>query len=328
MKDVLTFVVPVYNEQGTLLELVERSRSVVEREGIAFRMLLVDDGSTDGSRELIRQIARTTPGVTGLLLRAHFGKSAALAAGFAQVSTQWTVMLDSDLQDQPEELPKLLKAGFEGADLVSGRRTPRVDPPVRRVSSTLFNTCASCFAGMKLHDCNSGYKLVRTDVARRLTLTGSRHRLLMILAKWDGFMVIEVPVSHGARKHGRSKYGPFRPVAAFFDLTSVVLLEKFRHRPMHFFGSIGAAFIAAGVLAMLYLLMERLAGSSWITNRPLFYIAVLLIVLGANIFTTGLLAEFVNTRDPRDPRDMVSECVTAAAASEEEPDVPLERARL
>ena len=260
---------------------------------------------------MIRKIAASETGVTGLLLRAHFGKSAALAAGFAEARTNWVVMLDSDLQDQPEELPKLVAAALNtGADVVSGRRVTRRDTLSKRASSFMFNGCASLFAGTRFYDSNSGYKLCRTEVVQRLSLMGSRHRLLMILAKWEGFRVIEAPVEHQPRRCGRSKYGLFRPVAAFFDLCSALLLEKFRHRPLHFFGGIGAVLTALGSISMIYLVIARLMENTWLTNRPLFYLGVLLMVLGVNFFTTGLLAEFQLAQSPGRPCDLVGERCT------------------
>ena len=308
----LTFVAPVWNERDTLEELVERCRAQAERMEVGFRMVLADDGSTDGSREKLREIAARDSRVTVLLMRSHLGKSAALGAAFAETRTEWVATLDSDLQDRPEELPKLVEAAGAGADLVTGWRKDRNDGPVKRGSSALYNLAAGWLAGQRLHDANSGLKLLHRRVIEELVLDGSRHRLVAPLARWKGFRLAEVPVRHDARRAGRSKYGPFRAFACFLDIVGVVLVEKFENRPLHFFGSIGAVFFALGALGCGWVLLEKLLGASYVTNRPLFFIGILLMLLGANFFTSGMVAEFTSARGPDRRRDPVRERINAA----------------
>lgn len=303
----VTFLIPVFNERETLEELARRCRAQGATLGLRWQLLFVDDGSTDGSRDVLRRMAEEHDDIRVLFLRMHFGKSAALSAGFAEIETGLVVTLDSDLQDQPEELPHLLEAFHAGADLVSGRKVNRRDPVLKRINSWLFNLLASRFAGQRLYDCNSGFKLYRAELARELILDGDRHRFIMLLARWKGYRVAEVPVRHEARRHGRSKYGPLRGLSGFFDLCSVVMLEKFRHRPIHFFGGIGAALFAVGGVGCVSLLMLRLLNLSYLTNRPIFYLSILFMILGVNFFTTGMLAEFQNASTPRRPQDSVGE---------------------
>jgi glycosyltransferase involved in cell wall biosynthesis len=308
----ITFVSPVYNERNSLHELVDRCRAQVEQVGAEFRMVLVDDGSTDGSREVMRQIAAQQPDVTIIFLRRHFGKSAALSVGFNEVKSGIIVTIDSDLQDQPEELPKLLDA-LENADLVSGRKVDRQDPMPRRVASRMFNAAVSHFAGQKFHDSNSGFKAVRAEVVPRLALEGDRHRLIMLLARWNGYRVAEVPVRHEPRRFGRSKYGIMRALSGFFDLTSVLIVERFRHRPLHFLGSIGFALFFIGAVVFGWLVVMRLLEETFLTNRPAFYFSILLMILGANFFTSGIIAELHNSRYPLSYDDLILSKQNAAA---------------
>lgn len=303
----VTFLVPVFNERDTLRELAGRVCAQAEALELDWQILFVDDGSTDGSREILRELAAESPEIAVLFLRAHFGKSAALSAGFSAIEAGLVVTLDSDLQDQPEELPKLLEAYRGGADLVSGRKINRQDPLTKRISSRLFNWMASRFAGQRLYDCNSGFKLYRAELARELILDGDRHRYVMLLARWKGYEVVEVPVRHEARRFGHSKYGPLRALSGFFDLCSIVMLEKFRNRPIHFFGSIGAALFSLGLSILFVMLALRALDVTYLTNRPLFYVSIVLVIVGANFFTTGMLAEFYNASSPRRPNDYVRE---------------------
>lgn len=306
----LTFLSPVYNERDSIRELVDRCRAQAAAMNVPFKMVLVDDGSDDGSRELLREVAQHEPGVTVLFLRAHFGKSAALSAGFTEIQNGWIVTIDSDLQDQPEEVPKLMEAARKGADLVSGHKEIRQDTAGRRYASAIFNRVASAVAGKALQDCNSGLKVYRAEVAHDLAMDGIRHRFVMIMAAWKGYKIVEVPVKHAARKHGTSKYGPFRTLSACFDLCSLVLVERFRSRPLHFFGSLGITVFLAGMAALFYVVLMRILDNTWITNRPVFYVSILLMILGVNFFTTGMLAEFFNVHNSRQHRDYVRERIS------------------
>lgn len=315
--ETLSFVIPAYNECQTLAELAERCSCQAQALGLDYRIIFVDDGSTDGSREVLARLAEENPRVTVLFLRARFGKSAALSAGFEEADSQWVVTLDADLQDQPEELGKLLEAARAGADVVGGCRVQRCDPLRKRINSRLFNGAVSLVAGQHFTDSNSGFKLYRREVLDELVLDGSRHRLVMLLAAWKGYRVAEVPVRHEPRRQGRSKYGPGRAVSCFFDLCAVVLIEKFRNRPLHFFGSLGLAIFGVGALCLAWIIGEKFLHRGFVTNRVGFYVGILFMILGMNVFTTGMLAELHNAQYEGRRRDYVRERLGAGKTSGE-----------
>lgn len=288
----LSVVVPLRDEKDSLRELHRRLADVLPRCSESWEIVFVDDGSTDGSAELLRELAAEDPRVAVVRLRRGFGKTAALAAGFAHATGDLLATLDADLQDQPEELPRLLERLDAGADMVTGRKRVRRDPWSRRTASRLFNGLVSGLAGVELRDLNSGLKLMRREVARELPLHGELHRFLPVLAASRGYAVEEVDVAHEARRHGRSRYGWSRTLAGMLDAVTVLLLTRYGKRPAHFFGLFGLLAGLAGLAALSWLTVLWFLGYG-IGQRPLLSLGVLLVLVGAQSVFFGLLAELV-----------------------------------
>jgi glycosyltransferase involved in cell wall biosynthesis len=228
-------------------------------------------------------------------LRRNFGKAAALQAGFLEARGDTVVTIDADLQDDPAEIPQLLAKLDEGFDLVSGWKTRRNDPLPRRLFSRLFNWATALVSGVRLHDVNCGLKAYRAEVLRGMRLYGELHRFIPVLASYRGFRVAEIPVNHRPRQHGRSRYGPERYLRGFFDLLSVTFMGRYRHRPLHLFGGIGLLMGAVGFVTLLYLAVLKLWGEA-IGHRPLLTLGVLLLVVGIQFVSLGLLSELITSQ--------------------------------
>lgn len=282
-------VIPFYNEQDSLAELIARLGKVFDSED---EMILVDDGSTDASSQKVRQSRQAEPRVRLISLAGHQGKAAALNAGFRAAKGEIIVTLDADLQDQPEEIPKLLKKLAEGYDLVTGWKAVRHDSWWIRQNSRFFNSLISHLTPLKIRDVNCGLKVYRRQAIEDLSLYGNLHRFIPVLIAQRGFKVAEVPVTHAPRKYGRSKYSPFKAVGGFFDLFTILFLIRFRSRPFHFFGMIGLTMMAIGLTMSGYLTLLWLQGET-IGRRPLLLLGVLLIIVGLQLVTTGLIAELM-----------------------------------
>lgn len=288
----LSAVVPVLDEEPTLDELHRRLSAVLASLAPDYEIVFVNDGSRDGSLARMKALAAKDGNVVVVDLRRHAGKTAALAAGFAEAKGRVIVTLDSDLQDVPEEIGKLVARIEEGADFVTGRKRSRQDPWTRRLASRLFNGVASLLAGTRIRDVNSGLKAMTREVAAALPLHGDLHRFLPVFARAKGFRVAEVDVAHEPRRHGRSRYGWSRYAAGFFDSATVLLLTRYGTRPLHFFGCFGLVLALAGGAVLAYLAVGWLFGQ-WIGNRPLLMFAVLFVILGIQCVFFGLLAELV-----------------------------------
>ncbi len=294
-------VVPVLDEEPTLDELHRRLSAVLAAAPGGHEIVFVNDGSRDGSLARMQGIAARDPRVVVVDLRRHAGKTRALAAGFAEARGEILVTLDSDLQDVPEEIPKLLARIDAGADFVTGRKQSRRDPWTRRLASRVFNGIVSLLAGMRVRDVNSGLKAMRREVADELPLHGELHRFLPVFAGAKGFRVEEVDVAHEPRRHGRSRYGWSRYAAGFFDSATVLLLTRFGTRPLHFFGCFGLLVASVGAAVLAYLAAGWLFGQ-WIGGRPLLLFGVLAVLLGIQCVFFGLLAELVVVAHGRDER--------------------------
>ena len=257
--------------------------------------MFIDDGSTDGSMSLLTRMHEELPNVVVVHLRRNFGKAAALQAGFLEARGDVVVTIDADLQDDPEEIPKLLAKLDEGFDLVSGWKTRRNDPFLRRLFSRWFNRATAAVSGVRLHDVNCGLKAYRAEVLQGMRLYGELHRFIPVLAAYRGFRIAEIPVNHRPRQHGRSRYGPERYLRGFFDLLSVTFMGRYRHRPLHLFGGLGLLMGAVGFIVLLYLSMLKLWGQS-IGSRPLLTLGVLLMVVGIQFVSLGLLSELVTSQ--------------------------------
>ena len=288
----VSVVIPVYNERESVRPLAQELLPVLRALGRRTEVLFVDDGSTDGTSEVLADLAAAEPEIAVVRLRRNFGKAAALMAGFREAQGDAIVTIDGDLQDDPAEIPRLLAELEAGADLVSGWKKERQDSWSKRAASRVFNGVTSRMSGVRLHDLNCGFKAYRAEVVRSLALTGDQYRYIPVLAANEGFRVSELPVNHRPRAFGRSKYGLERYVRGFLDLLTILFVGRFRQRPMHLFGGAGMLLIAGGVVICAYLAVLRLFGEG-IGNRPLLLLGVLMIVVGVQLFTIGLVSEMI-----------------------------------
>jgi glycosyltransferase involved in cell wall biosynthesis len=289
---VISVVVPLYNEERSVAYLLDELQAALEPLDREWEVVFVDDGSTDGSFGALARLHAGAPNVRVVRLRRNFGKAAALAAGFEHAHGELIVTIDGDLQDDPAEIPPLLAKLDEGFDLVSGWKTRRRDPWTRRAVSRVFNAVAGRVSGVRLHDLNCGLKAYRAEVVRGLPLYGELHRFLPILADQRGYRVAELPVNHRPREHGRSRYGMERYLRGFLDLLTVSFIGRYRHRPLHLFGGLGLVLGAIGFIVLVYLTALKLTGHA-IGHRPLLTLGVLLVVVGMQFFSLGLISELV-----------------------------------
>ena len=288
----ISVVVPVHDEERSVALLYDELRSALEPLGAPWEAIFVDDGSTDGTFAALTRLHNAEQNVRVVRLRRNFGKAAALVAGFDQAQGETVVTIDGDLQDDPAEIPRLLAKLDEGFDLVSGWKTHRRDPISRRLLSRLFNRVTSAFSGVRLHDMNCGLKAYRAEVVHGLRLYGELHRFIPVLAHYRGFRIGELPVNHRPRAHGGSRYGPERYVRGFLDLLSVSFLGRYGHRPLHLFGGLGLLLGTGGTGVLLYLTVLKASGHA-IGGRPLLILGVLLVVVGLQLFSLGLLSEML-----------------------------------
>lgn len=288
----ISVVVPLFNEAESLPELHDRITAALEESGKSFEVLYIDDGSRDASFETIRRLRENDDRVRAVRFRRNYGKSAALAVGFEASRGDTVVTMDADLQDDPAEAPGMVDLLDEGYDLVSGWKKTRKDPLSKRIPSKLFNRVTGIVSGLRLHDFNCGLKAYRREVVETIPVYGELHRYLPVLAHWAGFRVTEMPVLHHPRKHGHSKFGLGRFTHGFFDLLTVYFVSNFTRRPQHLFGSFGLLAFGAGFAIALYLSWLWLSGVG-IGTRPLLLFSVLLMVLGIQLVSMGLIAEMI-----------------------------------
>ncbi|MEX0323552.1 MAG: glycosyltransferase family 2 protein [Puniceicoccaceae bacterium] len=303
----ISIVVPVYNEVDSLQELVERLLPVLQSVSPEdFEILFIDDGSKDGSWDSICSLFDKHPErIRAIQHRRNFGKAAALSNGFSCARGDIIITMDADLQDQPEEIPKFLKALEEGADLVSGWKQRRHDPIGKTFPSKIFNFMVRALSGLKLHDINCGFKAYRSEVAKGVTLYGEMHRFIPILADADGYKVAEIVVEHQKRIHGHSKYGTTRLVKGALDLLTTVVLTRYLRRPAHFFGGLGLIVGVFGIGVLSYLSIGWFMGYKGIGTRPLFFFGILGALLSAQLISLGLIAELILYRT--NPDEQVSQ---------------------
>lgn len=287
-------IIPALNEREALSGLVEEiDRACGKLEpAIEWEILVVDDGSTDRTFELVEELAITNDRIWAIRLRRNFGKSAALAVGFDATNADIVITIDGDGQDDPADIPLLLAKleADEGHDLVSGWKRDRQDPASRRAASRCFNWFTAKATGVDMHDMNCGFKAYRGECARSIEVYGEMHRFMPALAEQQGWRVAEVPVNHRVREHGKSRFGLERYLRGALDLITVVFLGRYQFRPLHFFGGAGLAMTTLGFLICLYLTAVKLGGEA-IGDRPLLFLGVLLIVVGVQLLTLGLLAQ-------------------------------------
>jgi glycosyltransferase involved in cell wall biosynthesis len=296
----VSFVIPVKDERESIEALCHQIESVMNTlSGFCFEIVIVDDGSRDGTTQIIEALTRKSSRITGIILRRNFGKSAALMAAFEQVSSDIVITMDGDLQDDPAEIPNLLKKLDEGYDMVSGWKKSRQDPTEKRMASKMFNGVVSRLTKVDIHDFNCGFKAYRLWTVKSLKLFGNQYRFIPALLAWMGARVTEVAVTHHKRQFGKSKYGLTRYFHGLFDLFTVLLLTRFSAHPLYFFGIVAVPFVGLGVLSGSYLLgshvLFHLTGSIGenLNSRPLLIISFSLVLIGIQIFLIGLLAELI-----------------------------------
>ena len=288
----VTVVVPAYNEADSLPELVERIRAVLAPRGKPWEIVILDDGSTDATREVLKDLAARVPELRYRSFLRNYGKSAALAVGFSEAKGDRIITMDADLQDDPAEIPGLLAKLDEGWDLVSGWKRVRHDPVSKTIPSKLFNGVTGTVSGLRLHDFNCGLKAYRAPVARDLPVYGELHRFLPALAHWRGYRVTEIPVQHHPRRHGTSKFGTNRFVNGFLDLLTVTFVHSGRFSPLHVFGRIGLFLGVVGGGIFTYFVVHWALGGP-VRTRPLFFIGLILLILAIQFISLGLLGELV-----------------------------------
>lgn len=298
----LSIVIPLLNEEESLPELVAWIHRVVSKMDLQFETILVDDGSTDASWQVIESLAEQYDFVKGIKFRRNNGKSAALHIGFQNTKGDVVITMDADLQDSPDEIPGLYKMiAVDDFDLVSGWKKERHDPIMKTVPSKLFNKVTQKITGIKLHDFNCGLKAYKGELVRSIEIYGEMHRYIPAIAKWAGYAKIgEKVVQHQARKYGVTKFGLERFVNGFLDLLSITFVGKFSKRPMHLFGSLGSIFLFSGFGILIYLtVMKMIYYTYGIADRPLFYFGILLLIVGSQLFLTGFLAELISRNAPK-----------------------------
>ncbi len=311
----LTIVVPAYNEAESLPELAEWIERVCTGSSIGYELIIIDDGSSDGTWDAVKRISAANNHVKGVRFRRNYGKAAALQTGFEAASGSVVITMDADLQDSPDEIPGLVKMiREEGYHVVSGWKKKRYDPFVKRITSRLYNYTARRFSGIKLHDFNCGLKAYDGEVVKSIEVYGEMHRYIPMLVREAGFRNIgEKVVQHQARKYGTTKYGLDRFLKGYLDLLTISFITKFGKSPMHFFGFLGTLMFIAGFIMAAYLGIRKLSfvhqgmRAPLITDSPYFYIALAVMIIGSVFFVTGFLAELVNRRSPDRNQYLVKE---------------------
>ena len=299
----ISVVVPLYNEDESLAELVNWISRVTESHGFSYEVILIDDGSTDRSWKVIGDLASKNPNIKGARFNRNYGKSAALDTGFKMAEGEVVITMDADLQDSPDEIPALYsKIKDEGFDIVSGWKKQRHDPISKTIPSRFFNLVTRWMSGIKLHDFNCGLKAYKNEVIKNVKLYGEMHRYIPVMAKWQGFTKIgEQVVVHQKRKYGKTKFGFERFIFGFLDLLTITFVSKFRKRPMHFFGTFGVLSFFFGFISASWILWKKIDAVYFskvpvqreVTEQPLFFLALVAIIIGVQLFLAGFIAELL-----------------------------------
>lgn len=304
----ISVVIPLFNEEESLPELTEWIHKVMTEHGFTYETILINDGSTDRSWEVVQELREKNPNIKGISFRRNYGKSAALYEGFKATTGNVVITMDADLQDSPEEIPELYRMIVEDKyDLVSGWKKKRYDPITKTIPTKLYNGVTRWVSGIKLNDFNCGLKSYRSDVVKSIEVYGEMHRYIPVIAKWAGFKKIaEKTVEHRARKYGETKFGLERFVNGFLDLMSITFVSRYGKKPMHFFGLIGSLFFFIGSLIAVWILAEKII-YSWVlnqqlsrevTDQPLFYVALVTAIIGAQMFLAGFVGELLSRNSP------------------------------
>lgn len=297
----LSILIPVYNEEQNVLRLYLKIKQILKYYKETYEIIFVDDGSKDRTSKILEELSYRDEAVKTIVFRRNFGKSAALSAGFSHAKGEIIITMDGDLQDDPNEIPRFIKA-LRNYDMVSGWKFKRKDPITKTLPSLLFNNLTSVITGIKMHDFNCGFKAYRKKVVKDLKIYGEMHRYIPALAHWKGYKVGEIPVKHHARKFGKSKYGAGRLIKGLLDLITVKFMTTYLKRPLHFFGFLGLGSMILGSLTGLYLVFEWIMGKG-IGTRPLLMLAVLLIILGVQFISMGLIAEMITMNNQKNEKN-------------------------
>ena len=297
----LSIVIPLYNEEESVYPLINEIKKVMSYMGMQHEVVFVDDGSDDLSLKKIKDLCGNDRRFKYVSFRRNYGKSAALQVGFKNVTGDVVVTMDADLQDDPKEIPNLLKKLDEGYDLCSGWKKKRQDPFIKKTSSKFFNFVTRLMTGIKIHDFNCGLKAYRKAVVDNINVYGELHRYMPVLAKWQGYTITECAVKHYPRRYGKTKYGISRFFKGFIDLITVIFSTRYIKRPMHFFGFFGAISSVVGIIVLGYLTVLWIQGHP-LSNRPMLFLGMLLIIVGVQFFAVGLLGEILvhNSADDRE----------------------------
>ncbi len=297
----ISVVIPLLNEEESLPELVAWIKKVMDANGYSYEVLMIDDGSTDKSWEILEQLISKNPNIKAIKFRRNYGKSAALNVGFEAAKGDVVITMDADLQDSPDEIPALYgMIKNDGFDLVSGWKQKRHDPLNKTIPSKFFNKVTRMMSGIQLNDFNCGLKAYQHEVVKNIEVYGEMHRYIPVIAKWAGFTKIgEKVVQHQARKYGVTKFGLERYIKGFLDLLSITFVGKFGKKPMHLFGALGTLCFVLGTMILLYLSIAKLVYNEYyIATRPMFFLGILSVIIGSQLFLTGFLAELISRNSP------------------------------
>jgi len=288
----LSIVIPLFNEDESITPLSNEIKKALKQIEISYEVIFVDDGSTDKSLNALKDICKQDRRFKFVSFRKNYGKSAALQIGFKEVTGDVVVTMDADLQDDPNEIPSLLKKLDEGFDLVSGWKKKRYDPFIKKYSSRFFNYITRLLSGIKIHDFNCGLKAYKREVVDHIKVYGELHRYIPVLADWEGYSISEIPVKHQPRRYGKTKFGISRFFKGFIDLITVLFSTRYIKRPLHFFGFFGALSFFIGFIVNAYLTIDWINGKA-LSNRPMLFLGMLLIIVGVQFFSVGLLGEML-----------------------------------
>ena len=288
----LSVIIPLFNEEKSLSSLYRELKAILKHSGKSYEIIFVDDGSNDNSWSVLERLHAQDKDIRGIQFRKNSGKAAALSAGFKCAEGKVIVTMDADLQDDPGEIPEFVKKLDEGYDLVSGWRFKRRDPLSKTLPSKIFNNLTSMLTGIRIHDFNCGFKAYREEVVKDIQVYGELHRYIPVLAHWKGYKIGEIKVKHHPRSHGKSKYSLERFFRGLLDLVTVMFLTRYMRRPLHLFGSIGLLLFSVGLIINIYLAVLWFLGQG-IGARPLLFLGVLLMLIGFQIVSTGLIGEIL-----------------------------------
>jgi len=290
----ISVIIPLYNEEESIRELHQQLRSALGRMNSRYELIFIDDGSTDRSFNVLRDLKRNDRHIKIIRFRRNYGKSAALSVGFEKAQGSIVFTMDADLQDDPAEFPALRRKLEEGYDLVSGWKRKRRDPITKTLPSRFFNFITRLMTGIKIHDFNCGLKAYRRDVVKTVKVYGELHRYVPVLAHWEGFRIGESVVQHRPRRYGKSKFGMGRFWKGFLDLLTALFTTRYLRRPLHLFGLWGLVSALAGFAIVAWLAVEKLLGETVLSNRPLFLVGILLLIVGVQFISIGLLGEMIS----------------------------------